>query len=547
MLPGEAVAAQSPPGPPADPPPNDDFADATAVSVGPFTDKKLTEKATLQSGEPQPSCSTTRKTVWYRITPSAAGELDVRTWGSDFDTVLGVYTGSSLNSLSQVACHDDESPTWLQSHASVTVALPGITYFIQAGGFVGASGTLRIAVDFLPVPPNDDFADAHAIDGMPLTQLLNTRLATVESGEPTSASCWNGTFGKSVWYRLESSVKQIVIADTLESSYGNVLVAYTGTSLQELQTVACTNSWAGSKVNFVAGAGATYYFQIADFWGTGGDLRFHVEGHLPLANDDFSNATSVSSSPFNDTADTSRATVEPGEPSACSGGSGSVWYRLTVENTAGVEVDTVGSNFDTVLVVYTGTSLQNLELVTCNNNYDYYGWPSRVRFRADPGVTYHIQARGRANYAGSLAFNLELFPPPSNDDIAQATLITGPLQYSSEVIRTMAATLEDGEVQPSCISPTQVGGTVWFRYQPTLPMRLRASTEWSDFDTVLAVYVRTPVGMLQVACNDDSFFFNGTSRVDFAATPGADYYFQAGGYAGRTGSLVFDLYDLRIL
>ena len=63
--------------------------------------------ATFQSGETglDNSDPDSRRTVWYKWTPSTPGTFTVSTAGSNFDTLLGVYVaggGSSFSSLINV-------------------------------------------------------------------------------------------------------------------------------------------------------------------------------------------------------------------------------------------------------------------------------------------------------------------------------------------------------------------------------------------------------------------------------------------------------------
>lgn len=107
-------------------------------------------------------------------------------------------------------------------------------------------------------------------------------------------------------------------------------------------------------------------------------------------NDDFANATSVATVPSFDSADVTDATLEPGEPDEdCAPVANTVWYALTLDAATEVAVDTEGSDYDTVLGVYTGTDVGDLELVTCND--DDLGLQARVAFAAEAGTTYWIQ------------------------------------------------------------------------------------------------------------------------------------------------------------
>ncbi len=87
------------------------------------------------------------RTVWYTVT-GTGGELTVDTAGSSYDTVLGIYTSDGA-SFTQVACVDDVfGDEFFSLQAAVTFASEaGVTYWIQAGGFAGSSGTLVLSVD----------------------------------------------------------------------------------------------------------------------------------------------------------------------------------------------------------------------------------------------------------------------------------------------------------------------------------------------------------------------------------------------------------------
>ena len=64
--------------------------------------------------------------------------LKLTTENSSFDTVLAIYQGSSLTSLRQVACSNDNSlPNW--NDRLYAAALPkGQTYYVQLSGTGGA-------------------------------------------------------------------------------------------------------------------------------------------------------------------------------------------------------------------------------------------------------------------------------------------------------------------------------------------------------------------------------------------------------------------------
>ena len=81
-------------------PPNDNFADASPIASLPFTSSLSTDAATSEAGEPSP-CGSIAKTVWYSFTPGADVSITANTFGSDYDTVLAAYTGTSLSNLTR--------------------------------------------------------------------------------------------------------------------------------------------------------------------------------------------------------------------------------------------------------------------------------------------------------------------------------------------------------------------------------------------------------------------------------------------------------------
>ncbi len=109
----------------------------------------------------------------------------------------------------------------------------------------------------------------------------------------------------------------------------------------------------------------------------------HTRSALAVpANDNFANAVTIaypSKSGTVATVDTTGATTEVAEPTAALLGctpptnpntGSTVWYTWTAPNIGGgVIFDTYGSNFDTVIAVYTGNSLGSLTLVSCNDDF----------------------------------------------------------------------------------------------------------------------------------------------------------------------------------
>jgi hypothetical protein len=80
--------------------------------------------------------------------------VTISTAGSSFDTVLGLYTGSSVSSLTEVASNDDASGNTSTS-LIVTSVVGGTAYAIAVDGYGGAFGSiaLRISLEGPPSAP----------------------------------------------------------------------------------------------------------------------------------------------------------------------------------------------------------------------------------------------------------------------------------------------------------------------------------------------------------------------------------------------------------
>jgi len=128
--------------PPPGPPGNDNFANAQVISgcSGSVTGTNIA--ATQEAGEPpNPDSPGSTKSVWYQWQAPSTGSVTVDTIGSDFDTVLAVYTGT-LGGLTLVANNDDRSQTPHEITSLVTFpATQGTIYRISVNGFENNAGS----------------------------------------------------------------------------------------------------------------------------------------------------------------------------------------------------------------------------------------------------------------------------------------------------------------------------------------------------------------------------------------------------------------------
>jgi thermitase len=112
--------------------PNDTPGAATNITTLSYTSSQTVLGAFVTRDEPS-LCELSSNTVWFRYTPTYNQVVRANTQGSNYDTVLGVYTGSP-GSFTSVACNDD---TGGQTSAIEFNATAGTTYSFAVGSFAG--------------------------------------------------------------------------------------------------------------------------------------------------------------------------------------------------------------------------------------------------------------------------------------------------------------------------------------------------------------------------------------------------------------------------
>jgi hypothetical protein len=257
------------------------------------------------------------------------------------------------------------------------------------------------------VPPaNDDFDSAVTIASLPFSTTQLTTEATAALDDPTA--CYNNG---SVWFSFTPATNMTIDANTFGSTYDTVLAAYTG-SRGSLALVpgACNDDFSGtqSRIVFEATAGTTYYLmasQCCGYGGSGGgDLTLSVAAQQPPPNDDFANAMAIPGVPFTHTVDIVAATMQPGEPAyTCGSVTRSVWYAFTPTETGSVTART-SVGYNSILTVYTGSSLTELSQVACRS------YSSPLTFRANAGQTYYLQVGQTYPADGLVQLNLDVAP-----------------------------------------------------------------------------------------------------------------------------------------
>jgi hypothetical protein len=248
------------------------------------------------------------------------------------------------------------------------------------------------------------------------------------------------------------------------------------------------------------------------------------------ANDNFADAAQITSLPYSDSVDASLATVEADEPTNYGSWTQSVWYEYTAPGPGpvGLSIDLAGTDYtDAAVTAY----VQDPSYPWYFNSLN----PSPIggaslagsgRLTAPAGQPVYFQVVAAMGSGPNLAFTVDVYPPPANDNFPGTSITTLPFSGDYDLF---GATRETGEPMPGCASDSP---TVWYQYTPPSASTLTASV--SDYGTNLAVYTGSSIsGLTLLQCAAWG------QKVTFKPDASTTYYFQVGGQYGqvRAGTL----------
>lgn len=243
--------------------------------------------ATPQGGEPEHgnlvSGNLASGSVWYTWMAPAAALVGVDVDGPLLDSVVSVYTGDTINGLTEVVSVDrwgvgiPERP--------VFQAVAGTQYVIAVDNFTTdvsrtAATQGLFELNIYEVPPNDDFVDATDLFdlALPLVRQGTTLNASSEfaANEPNHGFELTGNFSSnSVWYLWMATEDGAVEAELRDLEFDGVLAVYSGTTLATLAPIAAADAFdlgGAETLTFQATAGVSYVIAV-DAWSFDGQTE----------------------------------------------------------------------------------------------------------------------------------------------------------------------------------------------------------------------------------------------------------------------------------
>jgi len=119
-------------------PTNDNFANAVELSNSGNSYNYIggtNALSTTESGEPAHAGQGPFNSVWWKIYPLTNILFDINTYGSGFDTVLAIYSGTSVDALSPIVSNDNEPNSFTGNSFLTNVFLEsGKIYYVAVAG-----------------------------------------------------------------------------------------------------------------------------------------------------------------------------------------------------------------------------------------------------------------------------------------------------------------------------------------------------------------------------------------------------------------------------
>jgi hypothetical protein len=236
---------------------SDTFENAVSISVPSYLTGDTRGRASDEPGQPEACYGWVSDSIWFRVTAPRSGTLVVSARESERQSLLGIYHGTSLAGLQELACNSNRDGADLSvARASVKA---GETYYIQlqtAALEYGSSFTLRTW--FEDAPPNDSIESALPL-ALPSRVRGNSEWTTMDLREPVGCD-W---MGRTLWYRVDPTTSGTLVVETAGSDYQPTLAVYAGTTLRNLHQIGC-RSWRASDepVAVPVVAGERYYVQV---------------------------------------------------------------------------------------------------------------------------------------------------------------------------------------------------------------------------------------------------------------------------------------------
>jgi hypothetical protein len=278
-------------------PANDGFASAAALEGPSVADMVSNVDASKEVDEPEHAGDPGGLSLWWIWTAPSDGLLTVSTAGSTaegggpLDTVLALYTGSSLTGLAATeVTSNDEDPATPNTSRTLLLVRSGQIFRIAVDSSAAfgppIGGTVLLTLTLDASGNNDDLADRIVLSGASVTRNWTNRGGTREAGE----SLHGGTGGASVWWEWTAPSDGAVTITTAGSLIDTRLAIYTGnhgahSTLMQFSNDDDNGGNLSSLLAFTVTSGTRYYIAVDGKAGVVGDISFCISMDIPATID----------------------------------------------------------------------------------------------------------------------------------------------------------------------------------------------------------------------------------------------------------------------
>jgi hypothetical protein len=382
------------------------------ISINPLLGPVLgnNQNAFNEPGDPEADGKPGGKSIWYSWTASFTGVISLTTLGSDFDTLLAVYTGNQLSKLAPVV-GDDDSGGFFTSLVTFDVTA-GTEYVVQVDGFNGVSGNVVLG---LPSGTGYRVLSAGSGNSVPVITQQPPVVKLVQAGAEVVLNVGATGAQSYQWYFQGSPVSgatasSLVLTNFQAGSVGlyDVLVANAVGSVLSEQT----------SVQVVAQGQPGTAISAQDKFGSAVDFTPPNEGQASLRGSPEAGGGDTRGFSISQTFSTVGATRDAAEPDHCGqAGGASEWYIYTAPAGGNLHVTTAGSTYNTILGVYTGPASSFAQLVErgCGytTNYQANGQPEVTIHGVAAGTQFYIVVDGYHGEAGTAQLQVGLGAAPA--------------------------------------------------------------------------------------------------------------------------------------
>jgi uncharacterized repeat protein (TIGR03803 family) len=343
------------------------------------------------------------KSIWFKWKPPSSGVAVFTTQGSAFDTIMGVYTGTSVSTLTREpsAISDDDSGGYLTSKVTFN-AMANQEYEIVVDGYFGASGSVVLSWQM-----------PGAAASLPVILTAPPPITVASNGASVTLVCQAST-GVPTWF-FNGQTNSVVTGTS--NVISSLTASNVGTWVAQVTSAAGTVSTQPARLQISTledGSTDTNSAALNKFLDSVSSP--FVQTSLPVVRRQDGGDTRGFS--VSQVFSTVGAAGEPGEPNIAGQIGGSpVWYVYVTPTNGTLSINTAGSSFNTLLGVFTGpgNSFATLTSVGAGytTNYLLNGQPQVSLANVPKGQTNYIVVDGYKAATGMVQLNVALGNDPA--------------------------------------------------------------------------------------------------------------------------------------